>query len=268
MYLSRRTFLASASSVTLAGCVRRPAPMNAKQSFVLVHGAWHGGWCWRDAKSRLEAAGHRVFTPTLPGLGETRATADVGLDAHIAHVTALIETEQLRDIHLVGHSFGGMVITGVADRMKSRIARITYLDAALPKDGQSMISYGAPRPAEVIAATANVLKSLARDGINMDPLPPEGFGIPPDHPSYQWTKANLRPHPFKSWTDPIQLRNGGSDGLPRLYIHCTSPMLPQTQFPYIAAQVKADPTWRYAELKTGHDAMITDPAGVVDLLLG
>jgi pimeloyl-ACP methyl ester carboxylesterase len=267
--ITRRALIAGAAGTALlAGCQHGASPV--RRNYVLVHGAWHGGWCWRDVKALLEKAGHRVFTPTLPGLDDKPATASnlIGLQDHINAVVGLIRREQLYGVHLVGHSFGGMVVTGVADALKSRVARIVYLDAAVPKNGESMISYGAPRPPEVIAATRKALEALAPDGINMTPLPPEAFAVLPNHPAYAWTKANLRPHPFKTWIDPITLKNGGSDGLKRLYIHCVKPVLPQTQFPYIAAQVRNDPSWSYAELQTGHDAMITDPQGLAALLLG
>lgn len=111
-------------------------------TYVLVHGAWHGGWCWRDVRAGLEALGHTVYAPTLTGLAEKAhlLTPQVGLNTHIADVVSVIKDNDLANIILVGHSYGGMIITGVADTLKQRIEHIIYLDAALPKDGQTMIS--------------------------------------------------------------------------------------------------------------------------------
>ncbi|MGZ0244868.1 MAG: alpha/beta fold hydrolase, partial [Alphaproteobacteria bacterium] len=112
-------------------------------SFVLVHGAWHGGWCWRDVRRVLEEHGHTVFTPTLTGLGERShlLSPDIDLETHIADVINLLVWEELNDVILVGHSYGGMVITGVADQAKDRLRHIVYLDAFLPADGESSATH-------------------------------------------------------------------------------------------------------------------------------
>lgn len=246
-----------------------PPTRSCPREFVLVHGAWHGGWCWDQVRERLEAAGHRVHTPTLPGLGERARELDAttGLADHIADVTDYITARDLADIVLVGHSYGGMVITGVADALKSRIAHIIYLDAALPEDGQSMISYGTARAPEAVAATEVSLRALAPDGIAMAAFPPTLLGIPASHPLHDHVAARLTPHPLKTWLDPIRLVNGGPVGLPRTYVHCTAPVMAQTQFPAIAQITKADPDWHYAEIATGHEAMLTAPDAVAKLLL-
>ena len=243
----------------------RPAP----RDFVLVHGAWHGGWCWDLVRERLEAAGHRVHTPTLPGLAERAGelTADTSLADHIADLAHYITARDLSGFVLAGHSYGGMVITGVADLLKDRIAHILYLDAALPRDGESMISYGAPRPAEAIAAAEAGLRRLAPDGIAMAAFPPAMLGIPPGDPLHDRVAALLTPHPLKTWLDPIRLAHGGPAGIPRTYVHCTAPALTGTQFPFIARMAAADPDWRYAEIATGHEAMLTSPEATARLLL-
>ncbi|MEM6909458.1 MAG: alpha/beta hydrolase [Pseudomonadota bacterium] len=245
------------------------ASSNIRCDFVLIHGAWHGSWCWEPVREKLETAGHRVLTPTLPGLAERQAELrpDLGLTDHIADVRDLIEREGLSDFVLVGHSYGGMVITGVADALKDRIAHIVYLDAALPKNGESMVSYGAPRSAEALAAGEQAIKGLASDGIAMSPFPASLLGVAQDHPLHDWTERQLTPHPLKTWLDPIVLRNGGPEGLPKTYIHCTEPALAQSQFPWLASQLADDPAWRYATLKTGHEAMITAPRDVAALLI-
>ncbi|QTD55173.1 alpha/beta fold hydrolase [Parasphingorhabdus cellanae] len=275
---SRRQIIANAAMVgltaALSGCAStRKQPVIAQRAgpsktFVLVHGAWHGGWCWRDVRSQLEALGHRVFTPTLTGLAERAhlLSADVGLDTHITDITSLIDYYDLNDIVLVGHSYGGMVITGVADAMKDRIEAIIYLDAALPKNGETMISQGPERSPAVIAQIQTALSGLAPDGVGMAVFPSESLGIPKGHPSYDWVAQKLTPHPLKTWLDPITLENGGSSGLQRSYIHCTAPALPNSSFPYHAAQVETDQSWTYHALATGHDAMVTAPGEIVRIL--
>ncbi|MFN3989492.1 MAG: alpha/beta fold hydrolase [Erythrobacter sp.] len=243
----------------------RPAPCD----FVLIHGAWHGGWCWDDVRARLEAAGQRVHTPTLPGLAERAGelTGTLGLDDHIASVIAFIESADLSDIVLVGHSYGGMVITGVADALAARIAQLVYLDAAVPQDGESMVTYGAPRPPEVIAASIAGLSALAPDGVAMLPLPPEALGVAPEHPAHALLCERMTPHPLKTWLDPIRLATGAAQALPRTYLHCTNPVLEHSQFPHIARLAAEDPAWRYGEIATGHEAMLTAPDVVAHHLL-
>jgi pimeloyl-ACP methyl ester carboxylesterase len=240
-------------------------------TFVLVHGAWHGGWCWRDVAAGLEKAGHRVLAPTLSGLGERAGelSSEVSLSTHIENVISAVEAAGIDRFVLIGHSYGGMVITGVADRLAQRIDHLVYLDAAIPRDGQSMLTVGEAKPPEVIEATRQGLAALSADGgLSMQPLPVEAFGIPPDHASYDWVKANLTPHPFKTWLAPITLAYGGGQVVAKTYIHCTNPVLEQSSFPYYARQVQGQPDWRYSELSTGHDAMITAPDELCTILRG
>jgi len=252
----------------VAGKTTATAP-DAARDFVLVHGAWHGGWCWEEVGARLEAAGHRVHCPALPGLAERAGelTADLGLADHITSVIDFVGRHKLSDFVLVGHSYGGMVITGVADVMKHRIAHIVYLDAAVPHHGESMVSYGEPRPPEVIAASVAMVRSLAPDGVAMQALPPEALGVPADHPAHTLLQARMTPHPLKTWLDPIALLHGGPRDLPRTYLLCTSPMLEHSQFAHIARLAAVDPEWRYGEIASGHEAMLTAPDEVAQHLL-
>ncbi len=275
---SRREFVAGVAATSLTASTAVKARSHADQegeiyrksakTFVLVHGAWHGGWCWRDVRSQLAELGHRVFTPSLTGLAERAhlLSVEIGLDTHITDITSLIDYYDLKDIVLVGHSYGGMVITGVADAMKERISEIVYLDAALPRNGETMIAQGPKRSPAIIEQTRKALAGLAPDGIGMAAFPPDILGIPKEHPDYNWVAEKLTPHPLKTWLDPISLENGGSQGLKRSYIHCTAPTLPNSSFPYHAEQVRADPSWAYHALATGHDAMVTAPDAIVAIL--
>jgi pimeloyl-ACP methyl ester carboxylesterase len=238
--------------------------------FVLVHGAWHGGWCWRRVVERLEATGARVLTPTLTGCGERAHLMgpETGLNTHIRDVEAVIEAEELTNVHLCGHSYGGMVVTGVCDAMKDRIASVLYLDAAVPADGQSMITQSPGITAEAAAGTLAGLSALAPDGVAMQVFPDVTvFGVTAGSEDEAWLKRRLTPHPLKTWTDPIRLVNGGSDRLPRAYVHCVDPVLPMASFGAHHARLRTDASWSVSTLATGHDAMVTAPAAVADLLL-
>src|SRR5258705_1716413 len=123
-----------------------------KSTYVLVHGAWHGGWCWKRVAPALRAAGHEVYTPTLTGLGERAHLANPAIDlaTHISDVVNLLEAEELNEVVLLGHSYGGMVVTGVADRAPARLRRVIYLDAFLPEDGKSLLDYLHPDRRSII----------------------------------------------------------------------------------------------------------------------
>src|SRR5713101_2147973 len=141
--ISRRGVLATATAgagVAALGGTPVMAQTGTPKTFVLVHGAWHGGWCWRRVSDRLRKAGHQVFTPTLTGLGERShlARPDIGIDTHIEDVAKVFELEDLNDVILVGHSYGGMIITGAAEKVVDRLRHLVYLDAMVPQDGQTV----------------------------------------------------------------------------------------------------------------------------------
>lgn len=260
------------TGAAVAPAVASAAPARAadRPTFVLVHGAWHGGWCWTRARDRLEAAGARVFTPSLTGCGDRAhlLSPTIGLETHVRDVVALIEAEELDRVHLCGHSYGGMVITAVCDRLKSRIASVLYLDAALPADGQSMITQSPGVTAEQAAATAAVLRGLAPDGVGMQPFPDVTiFGVEAGTAEEAWLKRRLTPHPLTTWLEPVRLNHGGSEGLRRSYVHCVRPVLAQAAFPLHYRRLRDDPSWSTTTLETGHDAMITAPDAVAELLL-
>jgi pimeloyl-ACP methyl ester carboxylesterase len=240
------------------------------QTFVLVHGAWHGGWCWANVSALLHARGARVFAPTMTGLGERKhlRAAYQGLDTFITDVGAVIEREELTDIILVGHSFGGMVVTGVADRMPDKVRHIVYLDAAVPVDGHSMVA--APgMPQEVVEQITAGLRALTSDGEWMAPVPLDVLGLADEPEALQRRIARgMTEHPLSSWLDPLHFINGGPK-CPRTYILCNQPLMAQTSFPAHHAAAKAGdygPGWTVRELATGHEAMLTKPAETAALL--
>ena len=243
-------------------------------TFVLVHGAWHGGWCWRDVKAVLRDNGHTVFTPTLTGLGERShlLSPSVDLDTHILDVVNVLEWEELEDVILVGHSYGGNVITGVADRVKHRLRHVVYLDAFLPEDGDSPASHrfktvnpdatAAEIDAEIARrrGTANEQGGAPTHYTNL-------FDIPKDRTElYNWVERRITLHPVNSQIQPIKLDNGGSEGLARTYILCAG-SADETPFMKLAERFRGNSGWRYRELPTGHDAMVTMPNETAELLM-
>ena len=263
--LSRRDVVVGVMTTSaLLGCGRQPSK---PKNFVLVHGAWHGGWCWEAVKKALEDSGANVLAPTLPGLG-SRANelgSEMGLQTHIDDLVATIVESGLSDIILVGHSYGGMVISGAADSLAQTIDTLVYLDAVVPEDDRSMITAHPSINAQIALETEAGLRALAPDGISMMTLPPEAFGVASDHPRYDWVKANLTPHPLKTWLDPISLAN--EVNVPRVFIHATDPVIQQSTIPLFASEAKTSPEWSYFEIATGHDVMVTEPDKLSKILL-
>lgn len=232
------------------------------RNFVLVHGAWHGGWCWARVRDRLAAAGHRVFTPTLTGLGERRhlMSRAIDLDTHIADVVNLLEAEELSDVVLVGHSYAGAVTPGVVDRAPGRIAQLILLDALMLDFGEAAIDMAPPDAAAARRA------QVAREGEGyMMPAPAASvFGVS-DPADVAWVARRLTPHPFATYTQTLARRGAGLGAVPRAYIDCVAPAL-QTINPS-RVRVRAKPEWRVLELATGHDAMVTAPQELSEMLM-
>ena len=230
-------------------------------SYLLVHGAWHGGWCWRRLTPLLRAAGHDVYTPTLTGLGERAhlRSPRVGLDTHAQDVVGVLEYEDLRDVILVGHSYGGMVITAVAELAPERLAHLVYLDAFLPRDGECLLDFLPP------AAREETLARAQAEG--------EGWYLPPqrsEHPygitdpaDIAWVRRKFTAHPLKTMQQPVHCANPEAAALPRTYINCTV----THYFPRFAERARSTPGWRYEELAAVHDAMITAPPALANLLI-
>jgi pimeloyl-ACP methyl ester carboxylesterase len=231
-------------------------------TFVLVHGAWHGGWCWKKLTPLLRRAGHDVFTPTLTGLGERShlLAPDIGLNTHIRDIVAVLEYEDLRGVVLVGHSSGGMVITAVADQVPDRLAHLVYLDGFLPSDGQAVFDIVTPDARASFEEQARA----EGDGWRVPSFPLSRWGVTEDA-DVHWMSPRVGPQPIKHFTEPVQLSSSRPHGFARTYISCTGGTAPH--FESIAKKVKADPGWRYRELQTGHDAMVTEPDRLADLLL-
>ncbi|NVO16449.1 MAG: alpha/beta fold hydrolase [Rhodoplanes sp.] len=228
-------------------------------TFVLVHGAWHGGWCWRRVADLLVARGHRVFTPTLTGLGERSHLLGptVGLDTHIADVVNVIKWERLADVVLVGHSYAGFVVSGVVEQVLPQIGALVFLDAFMPDDGTTGLDVTSQGVRDAIAAAPQTGE------ITLKPYAAAALGVPAvDCP---WVDSLCTPHPMKTYTDRLVLTGARERVARKTYVRARG--FASTAFDAAVAKVAADPTWRVLDLACGHDAMVADPEGVAGLLL-
>lgn len=258
--MQRRTFITGmASGVALAGAAGSPAQStDAGKTFVLVHGAWHGGWCWVRVADRLRAAGHRVFTPTLSGLGE-RAHLPLGsitLDTHGLDVANVITCEELDRVVLVGHSYGGVVISKALERIGPRVSQLVYLDAVVLKDGESWSSHHTPQ------LRAQRAQWMAQFNGGWPVPKAAGFGVL-DPRDQAWVDRRLTPQPGAPYTGTVRLTDRWR-ALPKTFIDCTQPALAAIN-PF-RRMVRQDPTWRVLEIATGHDAMVSAPAELATML--
>ncbi|AKJ27588.1 alpha/beta fold hydrolase [Caldimonas brevitalea] len=226
--------------------------------FVLVQGAWHGAWCWKRVLPALWQAGHRAFPVSLTGVGERAhlVGTPITLQTHIDDVVNVIEAEELQRAVLVGHSYAGMVITGVADRLAERIAHLVYLDAVVPAPGESWAS---GHSAETQAARR---KAIAEQG-TLPAGDPAAFGLTGEDAA--WVARRLTPQPGGVYDSALSFDAQRVWALPKTFIDCTDPALPT-----IAAsrqKVRREPGWRVVEIATGHDAMISAPEPLLQALL-
>jgi pimeloyl-ACP methyl ester carboxylesterase len=232
------------------------------KTYVLVHGAWHGGWCWRDVAQALQQMGHRVSTPTQTGLGERKhlLSKDISLDTFAADIVNHIEAEELNEVILVGHSFAGTSITGATDRIPGRIRHLVYLDSIILENGQSPFSV---LPADVVAARRKLVAEQGH-GIFIPPPSPTAFGVAENDASSEWVKRRLTPHPVSTFESPLQLANPVGNGRPRTYIACVKPVYAPLET--VRQWVKKQENWNWQEIATAHDAMITAPAELASML--
>lgn len=228
-------------------------------TFVICHGAWSAAWAWKKMRPLLRAKGHEIFTPTYTGLGERahQASRSVDLETHIADVCAVLECEDLRNVVLVGHSYGGMVATGVADRARARLAQLVYVDAFVPRHGQCLDDLLPPAAiAQRNAATADKGDSWL---LPPNPTPPD---TPPE--DIAWITPRRRWQPASTFSQRLSLKNGDAD-LPRAYVYCMRTG-PGDVFKPFAESAKVDSAWRYFEIDASHSPNITAPVALAELL--
>jgi pimeloyl-ACP methyl ester carboxylesterase len=230
-------------------------------TYVLVHGGGHGGWCWRPLAMLLRAEGHEVYAPTLTGVADRRHLLHPGIDlqTHIEDIAALLLYEDLRQVILVGHSYGGMVITGAADRQIDRVSRLVYLDAAIPHDGEALV--------DVSPGLQAFRDTRTVDGVELGLWPEAAataiYGIS-DPELAKWALPRLTPHPWKTFEQALSLANPEAvAALPRAIINCTGSLSrrpPEMRQRWFDAE-------HVREIDTGHDLMLTEPEAVARLLL-
>lgn len=223
-------------------------------TFVVAHGAWSAGWAWKKMRPLMRAAGHEFWTPSYTGLGERAhlASASVGLDTHITDILAVLEAEDLREVYLMGHSYGGMVATGVADRARDRIKHIIYVDAFAPKDGQSAFDLQSTE-------TAAQRRASAQDGWRLatGPMPPDTS--PED---VAWAAPRRQPQPIKTFEEKLKL--SAEPSAPRTYIYAKRAR-PDDGFRQFLERAKRE-GWKTYEMDASHNPHITAPDALMAIL--
>ncbi len=228
-------------------------------TFLVAHGAWSAGWVWKKMRPLLGERGHELFTPTYTGLGERvhLARPDVGLETHIADVLGVLEFEDLRNVLLIGHSYGGMVATAVADRVPERLAQLVYLDAFVPRNGQSLFDL---QPWDVQARMREAARMVG-DGWRVPPNP-----LPPDtsEADVAWIMPRRVMQPLGTFDEAVHL-TGAGERLPKTYVYCTRPA-PGDVFRSFAGRARSEPGWHYFEIDATHSPHVTAPDVLAELL--
>jgi len=228
------------------------------KTYVLVHGGWHGGWCWVEVAQRLMASGHRVFTPTMTGLGERShlVRAVEGPETHVTDIVNTLLWNELTEVILVGHSYGGMIISGVASQLPDRVAHLVYIDAFVPESGQSAVDMALP---ELKAKRAN---AVLPDGT----IEPDLFHQWSENPEkIEWLKQLTMPHPANCFTQGVELTGRESDVRNRTYILAGKNR--PSHFEPFYERFKTDPKWQVHVLPCLHDVMVELPNELSGILL-
>jgi len=228
-----------------------------EKTFLVAHGAWGAGYTWKKMHRLMNAAGHRLLTPTYTGLGEREhlAAPSNDLETHIQDILAVIKYEDLRDIVLVGHSYGGMVATGVADRARDRISRLIYLDAFVPRNGEALFDLLSPESRIAMRESAR-----AADGwrVRANPIPPDT-----SEDDVKWLAERRLPQSIKCFETPLPL--SGEITVPRSYIYCMR-ISPADPFRPFAERAKREAGWGYHEIDASHSPHVTAPEALAALL--
>lgn len=232
-------------------------------TYLLCHGAWSGGWMWRRVAKILRDEGHDVYTPTYTGLGERvhLLTPEVGVHTHIQDIRNVIHYERLDNFVLVGHSYGGMVVTGVADKEWKKISRLVYLDAFLPEDGQSTHSMAGPE------RSRNTREAAEKHGEGWKVPRPEG-SIPSTLPEKdrQWIAERSVFQPLKCSTDAVSLDNNHLKISEKVYVLCTEN--DGSPFYAFAQKLRGQDDWQLFDLPTHHHLMLSMPQETADAITG
>jgi pimeloyl-ACP methyl ester carboxylesterase len=257
---TRRAVLGAMAVGAAAATGTMPAAAQGGQkTFVLVHGAWHGGWCWRRVSDLLERKGHKVFTPTMTGLGACShlLSKDVNLTTHITDIVNFIEWENLGNIVLVGHSYGGYIVSGAAEKVGGKVGSIVFLDAFVPESGESLAA-GASQPVKEAIAAA-----LGRGEHALKPVSAAVFRV--NEADRAWVDGKCTPHPIGTMTEAIKLTGARDKIAKKAYIRAKG--YPSVPFDAMLAKYQPNTAWKTFEMTAGHDAMVDQPQELTDLLL-
>lgn len=266
--VSRRDALvATAAGIGVASAVsvgsRQAKGQSARRTFVLIHGAWHGGWCWRPVADILEAKGHKVFAPSLTGLADRShlLTSSVDLETHITDIVNLFQWESIENAVLVGHSYGGWPISGAAEKLIGKIASIVYLDAFVPENGQRGIDLSSSN------FQASLREAIAKGELGRPVPKAEAFRIL-DAKNAAWVQSKMTPQPTKIATSAITLSGARDRIAKKAYVRASA--YPQPSFDKFLAAAKADKSWRTYEFsasEAGHDIMVDAPQRLAQILM-
>jgi pimeloyl-ACP methyl ester carboxylesterase len=259
MTTTRRTVLAAGLGAAAASGIASANAQTAPKTFVLVHGAWHGGWCWRRVADVLQRQGHKVFRPTLTGLGERShlMSRDINLDTHITDVVNVFLWEDLKDAVLVGHSYAGWVISGVAERVLPRIGAIVFVDAFMPDDG----ARGLDNTPEF--SRRGILAAMEKGEASRPAPSAEFFGV--NEKDRAWVDSKTTPQPVGVALQPIRLTGARDRVAKKTYVRAAA--YPQEMFDKYLGLCGADKSWRTVEIPCGHDIMVDMPERLAEVLV-
>lgn len=257
--MDRRTILGAVAVAAAAGPAMAQTTHRGGRTYVLVHGAYGGGWVWRDVVPGLENAGHRVFTPTLTGLGDRShlLSGQISVETHVQDLANMITFAGLTDVILVGHSYGGMPVTGVADRMPGAIKQIVYLDALIPENGESVFDILPPD------ITADMSKAASATGEGIA-IPAAESSVPPSS-MRDWAVARNRPQPLGTFALPLKLSRPAGADHPVTFVSFTAPAIAAIEPSRARARQKAG--WHFEEMAVPHDTPLIYPDRTVERLL-
>lgn len=235
-------------------------PPHKPAIFVLIHGAWHGGWCYQRVAELLRAQGHRVYAPSLTGLADRShlLSPTIGLKTHVDDVVNLVKWEDLKEVVLCGHSYGGMVITGAAEMLEGRIKSLVYLDALVPDAGKSVLDYATPASKVRYDALA-----LAAGGGYIAPIPAAAFSV--NEKDSAWVDAQCTPQPYQTFRDSLPAVTVRDRIAGKYYV--LAEKYASEMMAGFAAQRRSQPDWTVIDLPYGHDLMVDAPGPVADILL-
>jgi len=242
----------------MTGVAAKGNAMSKQKTFVLVHGAWHGGWCWCRVADLLMKAGHRVFAPTLTGLGERShlLRADINLSTHVTDIVNVLKWERLTDVVLCGHSYGGFVISGVAEKLSEAIASIVFVDAFVPENDDTVMKAASP------ATRERLNEVVSRGGTIVGPVPAAVFQV--NEKDQAWVDELCTPQPIATFSERIVLTGARERIGKKLYLRASGYGSPS--FDAALAKVRGRPAWRVFEMACGHDIMVDMPEELAKIL--